>query len=217
MKVLLGTTYGEGVLFDESGRVWDDTEKAWEAAPSGTDAWPSENVIPGVQIESINVKSFEIPEEASGANWSLVLYAGTGNNKNGAVYAIVTKPNYSNEAPISQTPTPLSRTYKLRRTGNGLVSSDGKKVGIQVGEEKLIAVDFTNDLPSNGRIESAGTPTIKEGTAAGVTFGTPSRDRGLAKVKITGGTAGNYTINFPVTYADGGGRAEADLLLTVVA
>ena len=215
MKVLTSTTLGEGVLFNDSGKVWDDTEKTWVAAPTGTDAWPAENVIAGEQIESINITAFEIPNEASAANWYLVLYAGVGNNKNGAVYQIATKANYSNAAPVSQIPIPDSRTFKLRSTPKGLVGESRRAV--QVGETKTFAVDFREDLAANGRIISAHAPTIKTGTSGGVTFGTPSKDKTLAKFDITGVTAGTYVLNLAVSYdsSDGGGLAEGDITLVV--
>lgn len=120
--------------------------------------------------------------------------------------------------PVLMTAVPKNRTWKLKKTNAGLVGEDS--LAIQVGEAKVLAVDFANDLATNGLLTGITSVAIKSGISGGVTFDTDNDGVAFTqyKCKMTGVTAGTYVINVVVTYddSDGGGTAEADVTLIVV-
>lgn len=114
---------------------------------------------------------------------------------------------------VSQVPVAKDLTFICKRTNAGLVGELER--GFDVGEVVTIAVDFRNDLATNGRL--VGTPSfaIKSGTAGGVTFDNDNAgvDKSQAKVEMTCVTAGTYVFTATATKsaADGGGTVKADL------
>jgi len=129
-----------------------------------------------------------------------------------------------NITPVNQVPVPQSRTWKLKTGNTGLIGE--LPITIKVSDTaKLFAIDFSADLPNNGRVTLINSVAIQTGTAGGVTFGADLEevddygvDRAQAKVRITPATAGTYIIRVSVDYAggDGGGSAEGDVKLVVV-
>lgn len=98
---------------------------------------------------------------------------------------------------------PTTRIWKLiTNSSNELVGDKTLVLKITTGE-KTFAVDFANDLSVNGKITTVDSVTIDSGTADGIEFGTSGRERNLAKVRITGVTAGTYTIDCTVTDSEG--------------
>lgn len=105
-----------------------------------------------------------------------------------------------------QEPVPENRRVRLVHTASlGLRGEE--PISIRVGSpEETLAVDFTEDLPVNGRIATVNTVAIESGTAGGLTFGTSGRDHADAKIRVLALTAGTYEVSVNVTYIEGGGN-----------
>ena len=118
--------------------------------------------------------------------------------------------------PVSQVPVPESRTVHVVKTANGLYGEFTET--LHVGESKIFAVDFANDLPVNGRMSGIDSVTIDSGTAGGITFVTAEHgaDKSQLKIKPTAVTAGTYVISCKVLYSPNGEEAEALVTLKVV-
>lgn len=98
---------------------------------------------------------------------------------------------------------PTTRTWKLiTNSSNELVGDKTLVLDNDTGE-KTFAIDFAVDLSANGKISTVDSVAIATGTADGVTFGTSGRERNLAKVRITGVTAGTYALTCKVTDGEG--------------
>lgn len=133
----------------------------------------------------------------------------------GAVTATVQVFPRSRNVPVSQVPVPSYRTWVLVDTDDGLT---GPSISMRVGESKVYALDFRNDLATNGRLTDFTSIAIDTGTADGVTFDADlGVDRTQAKVEITAVTAGTYVLEGAVTYmdADGGGTSIGSVTLVV--
>lgn len=117
--------------------------------------------------------------------------------------------------PVSQVPVDKERTWKVIRGQDG--PAGDKSIGAIVGESPVYAIDFANDLPTNGRLESFDAIAISTGTSGGVTFGTLGVDKTQAKVAITAVTAGTYVLKATCTYqsAFGSGTVIAYVTLKV--
>jgi len=122
--------------------------------------------------------------------------------------------------PVSQVPVPALRTWTLKEASTGLVGETSRKM--RVGESKIFAINFAADLPTNGRLTDFDSIAIETGTAGGVTFDTSTDvtfgvDKTLAKIEITGVTAGTYVLEATVTYTSdsGGGTSKAQVTLVV--
>lgn len=122
--------------------------------------------------------------------------------------------------PVNQVVVPPSRTWLLVDTTDGL--KDETPRTMRLGETKLFAIDFRNDLPTNGRLEDVAAVTISEGTADGVTFADddgidPGVDKSQAKVSISAAVPGTYEIEVEADYqeASGGGGAKGVVTLIV--
>ena len=112
-------------------------------------------------------------------------------------------------------PVPSYRTWVLVDTDDGLT---GPSISMRVGESKVFALDFRNDLATNGRLTDFTSIAIDTGTAGGVTFDADlGVDRTQAKVEITAVTAGTYVLEGSATYmdADGGGTSIGSVTLVV--
>lgn len=125
--------------------------------------------------------------------------------------------------PVNQTSVPLSRTWLLKTSDNGLVGELPITIS-KSATSRLFAVDFRNDLSSNGRVSACTGASVIEGTPANITFGADlsnvtdyGADRSQAKVRITAPTAGTYKLRIAATYdpADGGGGGAGDVILVV--
>lgn len=116
---------------------------------------------------------------------------------------------------IATEPVPTSRIFVLVRKSTGLVSEERKTI-VKGSPPNTYAIDFRNDAAANQKIYSVDSVAIQSGTAGGVTFGTPERDGGTqARVRITGVTAGDYTVRATITYV-GGATERGDILIKVV-
>lgn len=120
--------------------------------------------------------------------------------------------------PVNQVVVPNSRTWLLKATDDGLKDEEPKTM--RVGESKVFAIDFREDLPTNGRLSGVDTIAIESGTSGGVTFADSESDPGVdktqAKVTITGVTAGTYEIECEVEYQAGAGGGTARGVVTLV-
>ena len=126
--------------------------------------------------------------------------------------------------PVNQIPVPASRTWRIVRTSGGGLKGKVPLSTTESASASLFAIDFSVDLPTNGRLTEIDSVEITSGTADGLTFGadmTAADDYGvnmaLAKLRITPATAGAYTIRVTVSYDsdDGGGTSIADIRLIV--
>jgi len=125
--------------------------------------------------------------------------------------------------PVNQVPVPKSRTWVLKQTDDGLVGELPRAVKLG-GGSKLYSIEWAIDLATNGRLIDFNSAAIQSGTAGGLTFGPDVEDvddfgvdRSQAKLRITPVTVGTYTIRVSVDRddSDGGGTAEADVVLIV--
>lgn len=98
---------------------------------------------------------------------------------------------------------PTTRTWKLTTNASNELVGDKTLVLKTSTGEKTFAIDFAVDLSVNGKISTVDSVAIATGTLGGVEFGTSGRERNLAKVRITGVTAGTYTITCKVTDSEG--------------
>lgn len=125
--------------------------------------------------------------------------------------------------PVNQVPVPPTRRWILIATDDGLVSEQDCVLKASAGA-KLMEIDFSVDLPTNGRVTDVNSVEIISGTEYGITFGEDlddvddyGVDRSNAKVRMTPVTAGTYVIRVSVDYdgSDGGGTQEGDVTLVV--
>jgi hypothetical protein len=119
--------------------------------------------------------------------------------------------------PVNQVPVPLSRTWILKQTNDGLA---GELPLIRhVGEQQVFAIDFRNDLPTNGRVTQINQYQILSGAEGGIVISEDEEDLGVdrsqAKLTIELVTAGTYEIEVDVDYdaSDGGGNSIATVIL----
>lgn len=108
---------------------------------------------------------------------------------------------------------PPQRTFTLLQSNQGLVGDETRS--FRIGTSPTFAIDFRNDLPVNGRIAAVQEVILTSGTAGGITFGDPGRDRTQAKVRLTGNALGTYKFRVKVLY-DSGATAEGLLTVKVV-
>lgn len=100
---------------------------------------------------------------------------------------------------------PAERTWTLKPIKGQPLTGD-KTLTLAMGASPTFAVDFVNDLPTNGRVVSATFAIVSYtdgGASGGVTFGTPGREDSQAKVRITGVTPGTYVLKCDVVYDTG--------------
>ncbi len=114
---------------------------------------------------------------------------------------------------INQENVPTARTFVLEPNDALGLQGDATR-SLTVGDTRTFAVDFRKDLPAGGRVATVASAAISSGTSGGVTFGELGRDRGQAKVQMTGVTAGTYVIRVTVMY-DTGVTAIGDVTLKV--
>lgn len=118
-------------------------------------------------------------------------------------------------ADIATEPVNSNRVFVLVPGTNGLRSESTKTITAGT-PPNTYAVDFRNDAASNQKIYSVDDVEIVDGDADGLEFGTIYRDGGTqARFRITGVTAGNYTVRVSGTYVGGAGY-RGDILITVV-
>jgi hypothetical protein len=97
---------------------------------------------------------------------------------------------------------PKQRTWTLADDGGGGLRDRVAK-SLKIGPSPTFGVDFAADLPPGGRIHTVDLVEIASGTPGGVTFGTAGKEDGVAKFRITGVTAGTYSLRVRVTYDSG--------------
>lgn len=110
---------------------------------------------------------------------------------------------------------PTSRTFNLVTNSNDELVGDKTRVLNIASGEKCFAINYGTDLATNRKISVVGTPTIYSGTSGGVTFGDNGRDKNIAKIRVTGVTAGTYVIQVVSEY-DGGSSSTAKVTIKVV-
>lgn len=110
---------------------------------------------------------------------------------------------------------PPARTIVLVQTSAGLVGEAEET--IKVGDTVKFAVDFRNDMAANDRFQTLESPAIASGTAGGLTFATPGRDRSQIKCDVTAVTAGTYEVTFAGTYKSASGPRTGTVTFTAVA
>lgn len=124
--------------------------------------------------------------------------------------------------PVNQIPVPLARTWVVTATEDGLASGP---LTLKAGKSALFAVDFREDLPTNGRLKETESVAIATGTSGGVTFPADLADpedagvdKSQSKLRITGVTPGTYEIEVSAEHqtADGGGSSTARVTLNVI-
>jgi hypothetical protein len=101
---------------------------------------------------------------------------------------------------IDQDPVADSQVFRVVRRSTGL-TADSKT--LRVGSANLYAFNFRNVGPANRQIITVNSIALASGTAGGITFGTAGRDGPEAKVRMTGVTAGDYTVKCTVTFYGG--------------
>lgn len=120
--------------------------------------------------------------------------------------------------PVNQVVVPASRTWLLKATDDGLLDEESRTM--KVGESKAFAIDFREDLPTNGRLDGVDAIAIETGTSGGVTFAATANDPGVdktqARVTITAVTAGSYEIACDVSYSSGDGGGTATGVVTLI-
>lgn len=131
-------------------------------------------------------------------------------------YVTATNASIGVAIPVSQVPVPAGRTVTLVKTDAGLVGAFPETM--QAGESKIFAIDFSVDMPVNGRISAVNSVALESGTAGGVTFLPADNgiDKALLKIKPTAVFAGDYTITCKIAYSPNGELAEAIVAITVV-
>lgn len=108
---------------------------------------------------------------------------------------------------VEQEPVPDDRTFRIiRRREEGLVGDVQKVIRVGV-PASLWQVNLSGVAAANGRIATVENWEIVTGTAGGLTFGTPKRDKANAKSLVTAVTAGTYTVRVEFAWAGGGSDA----------
>lgn len=116
---------------------------------------------------------------------------------------------------VDQTPVPKGRTATLvRKVDQGLVSE--YPLELSEGETQLIAVDFAEDMSTNGLVVSATATETSAPDGGEVTLGTPGVDKSLVKFTANPDTAGTYTVEVIATYSGSSGTAQGTVTLSVV-
>ena len=120
--------------------------------------------------------------------------------------------------PVSQVRVPELRTWELIESSSGGLIGRLTRSMREGEEDKVFAVDYRNDLPTNGQLADVVECEIESGTAGGITFGADGVDKMQGKVPITAVTAGTYVIKFTVELDDasGGGTSTGYVTLIVV-
>jgi hypothetical protein len=116
--------------------------------------------------------------------------------------------------PASQSNVPPARTWVLvPNPTEGLIGD--RKIALAVGDTKVFAVDFRNDLATNGLL--TGVTSVTE-SGAGVTNDDDADgyDGTRAIIELTGVSAGTYTLEVVVTYDDSDGGGVSTGTVTVV-
>jgi len=125
--------------------------------------------------------------------------------------------------PVNQIVVPLSRTWILKPSDEGLVGETSITIS-KSATARMFAVDFRHDLSTNGRVSACTGASVIEGTAANITLGADlsnvsdyGADRSQVKLRITAPTAGTYKLRISASYdpADGGGGNQGDVILVV--
>jgi hypothetical protein len=101
---------------------------------------------------------------------------------------------------IDQDPVAEPQVFRVIRKPSGL-TADSKT--IRVGSANLYGFEWRSVAAANRQIITVNSVAIASGTAGGITFGTPGRDNSIAKVRMTGVTAGDYTVSCNVTFYGG--------------
>lgn len=123
--------------------------------------------------------------------------------------------------PVNQVVVPAEQTWVLTSRGTALVGE--LPIHAYVGDEKLFAVDFRRDLPTNGTLVDLLSVDLVEGEEDGLLFDDDQDtdkwgvDGTQAKLEIEAVTAGTYVVEVRVRYsaAAGGGTAKARVRLLV--
>lgn len=213
--LLLDGTSGFVYTFNQTETVGDfgtlqvdhqDASMPWTANVSWQDDLQ-------VQIASLNNISSSQSQVAAAA--ALVNYdpptSAEATADTDAILAAVGGVNVPALLPVSQIPVPSGRTITLTPSSSGLVGEE--PLGLNVGEEKLVGIDFRKDMPTNGRFDSFVSVDIVSGNALGMSFDPADIgfDSNLLKVVPVGAIAGEYTVRFAVTYYPDSATAEADV------
>lgn len=194
-----------------TGEVWDTVAAVWDAAP-GAGAYASEYLLAVTQNGGTKTWRATVPS-AAGAEWQLLIYALAAPNAEDTVQELKLPPSYC-QAPAEQEVVPDSRTSQLTWLENfGLVSEETRE--IIYGKRQLVAVDFKNDLHTNGVLKSIGA-VAKQSGAGAATIEVAGIDHTKAKIYLTGTTAGEFILSVPVVYKGSDHEAEADVTYRVV-
>ena len=118
-------------------------------------------------------------------------------------------------ATVSQVPVPNSRTAVLKKSATGLIATFPETM--RVGESKILAIDFKNDMPVNGRVFSISSVALESGTTGGITFTAADADvdREQVKLLVTAVTAGTYVIDVTVAYSPNSELSSGHVTLAV--
>lgn len=201
VKVFVGSSFGgEGLTAQETRDALKLAPTAGAGAAGSIDARLPDTLDTGLMRSNAALSAGQIQDIADD-----LVAAGVG----------------VNITPVNQEPIPPSRIWRVKATNAGLRYENTLSVQ-DGGVAKLFAVDFSQDLPNNGRVTDINSVAIQSGTAGGVTFGADLADvddygvdRSLAKFNITPVTAGTYIIRVSVDYDDGS-VSVADVKLVVV-
>lgn len=124
--------------------------------------------------------------------------------------------------PVNQIAVPISRTWVLTTTVKGLVNYSTLTTRVSTTPQ-LYAIDFREDLPTNGRVESIESVEVLKGDPDGLSFelSDPDKagvDKSVAKLKIAALAPGNYELDVEVKYAaaSGGGEPKGKVRLIVL-
>lgn len=212
-KNVASQSIGAQLVSATDGSVFTGTVTVYVTKDAGTQALGA--TASGVCTHEGNGYHTYAPTQTE-TNADLVAFTFTGS---GAVAATVQVYPRARNVPVSQVPVPALRTWTLVRNSTGLTGN--KVIRMRVGEEKVFAIDFRNDLASDGRLTDFDDFEITDGTALGVTLDTATMgvDRTQAKVGITAVTADTYELTATVSYddSDGGGEAIGVVTLEVSA
>jgi hypothetical protein len=186
-------TLGEGVLFNESGQVWDSVSNVWETAPAGPGAYASEHVIVGVQIGGVDLNIFTIPALAESGNWTLALYSGTGALTTDTVDALETKPDHAATSVVGTELIPEFIHYCDGVTSRSIISLNANFAGQLAMAPDL--GDATIATVNSAALTGAASVT---GTALSTSISKTQAIYTVAALSV----AGTYTATVSVTTTD---------------